>query len=155
MSDLPLDIKVYLEESKMFEEKSANFPNINEWLTLSGTGAHTNAQYLMDINRKRCTLSRITLQERVYTTYQLLRLDIDTKPHRNPDGQKIGGTHLHIYNEHCGDAYAYELTDPYLRTLFPDFDFTTLLTTDQVRRFYAFCRLCNFSNTIMFQAPLL
>ena len=99
-------------------------------------------------------LNRITYHQRVFTNITLLRLDIDTKPHRNPDGKKINGTHLHVYREGYGDSWAYELNDPALHELWPKFDFSTLLQEDLINKFYSFAKLCNFTNLIMFTTPL-
>jgi hypothetical protein len=33
----------------------------------------------------------------VYRTIPLIRLDIDGRPHTNPDGTDFGGTHIHRY----------------------------------------------------------
>lgn len=96
MSDFSLNPNEYLTEKKKFINRQAIFPNANESIKLEGTGLKTSAEYIMDINRKRCMLSRITFQNRCFTSIVLLRLDIDTKPHCNPDNEVIKGTHLHI-----------------------------------------------------------
>lgn len=42
----------------------------------------------------------------------LLELHVgDTLQHMNPDGEKISGSHWHIYNEKFGRAFAYEACD--------------------------------------------
>ncbi len=52
----------------------------------------------------------------------LARLDFAGPPHRNPDGEEVGSTHLHLYREGYGDKWAYpvpaerfpNLRDPWL-----------------------------------------
>lgn len=154
MSKLPLDIKFLLDEEKQFSEDYAKFPNMNEFIKIAGIGLSSNQNYIMDINRKRCTLTKITYQNRIFTNINLLRLDVDNKPHTNPDGKKISGTHLHVYRENYGDAWAYNLTDPYLLSIKPDFDFTTLVKGDFICNFHAFAILCNFKNSLLFDASL-
>lgn len=149
-----IDFESLLKEKKEFSDKHATFPSQNQSLKLTGLGLDSKQEYIVDINRKRCILSRITYQNRVYTDTSLLRLDIDTKPHRNPDGKKINGTHLHVYREGYADAWAYELNNPYLKNIKHDFDFSTLIDVDLINRFYAFSTLCNFTNIILLYYPL-
>lgn len=37
------------------------------------------------------------------------RIDLGSRPHRNPDGEKNGSPHLHLYREGFGDKWAYPL----------------------------------------------
>jgi hypothetical protein len=106
------------------------------------------------VNRKYCLFNRITYHQRIFTSITLLRLDIDTKPHQNPDGKKISGTHLHVYRHGFGDGWAYELTDPALCEIWPEFDFSVFTQGDLVNKFYAFANLCNFTNRVMFEVPI-
>ena len=90
------EIQDFLDEPKEFLDERLAMPINNEMASFRARGINTQSDYLIDINRKRCIITRITFQNRVETSVVLLRLDIDTKPHRNPDGEIIGGTHLHI-----------------------------------------------------------
>ena len=74
----------------------------------------------------------------------LVRLDIDGAPHTNPDGQKLEGTHLHIYREGYDDKWAYPL-DP---IRFPN-------PSNLCRAFEDFCGYCNVVNVPPFQEVLL
>lgn len=154
MSELPIDVETILHEAKQFLDSHADFPALHNTIKLNGLGQRTRYEYIVDVNRKYCSLNRITYHQRVFTNVTLLRLDIDTKPHRNPDGQKISGTHLHVYREGYGDSWAYELNDPALHNLWPEFDFSTLIQGDLVNKFYAFANLYNFTNEILFGTPL-
>lgn len=135
-----------IREEKQFKDDGFEFPKQGESQTLEAEGLVSHTEYLMDINRKLCTLSRITYQNRVQKHIILLRLDIDTKPHTNPDGNTISGTHLHVYKEGYLDAWAYELDDPFIQGINPGFNLKDLLCQDMERRFEAFSRLCNFTS---------
>lgn len=71
-----------------------------------------NHQYFfLDINKSGIiALNKFTLQTR-YSIIPLVRLDINSPPHINPDGSKTSRNHIHIYREGYGDAWAYELSD--------------------------------------------
>ena len=45
----------------------------------------------------------------------LARLDINGSPHRNPDGTRLGGSHLHVYKEDFDDTYALALPERFAR----------------------------------------
>ena len=154
MSELPIDANIIIYEEKQFLDSHADFPALHNTIKLNGLGQRTKYEYIVDVNRKYYLLNRITYHQRVFTNITLLRLDIDTKPHRNPDGKKINGTHLHVYREGYGDSWAYELNDPALHELWPKFAFSTLLQEDLINKFYSFAKLCNFTNLIMFTTPL-
>lgn len=135
-----------IREEKQFKENRFEFPKQGDSQTLEAEGLVSHSEYLMDINRKLCTLSRITYQNRVQKSIILLRLDIDTKPHTNPDGVTISGTHLHVYREGYLDAWAYELDNPNLQNINSSFNLEDLTCEDMERRFEAFSRLCNFTS---------
>nr|WP_308667101.1 hypothetical protein [uncultured Allisonella sp.] len=148
------DFMKFFKEQKSFKNLNANFPIEGNSVCLDAVGLSSKEKYLMDVNRKRCTLSRITYQQRMKKSIVLLRLDIDNKPHKNPDGNVIPGTHLHVYREGFNDAWAYPLDSDELKVLAHDFDFKGLISLDQERRFKSFCLLCNFINYPLWGIPL-
>ena len=78
-------------------------------------------------------LKSITANERANDCFILFRLDIgEDYIHKNPDGKKIIGHHLHKYKEGYGDKYAYSATD---------FGFTD--PTNLVKSLNRFFELCN------------
>ena len=100
-------------------------------------------QFMLDIWRGTIRLSKVKYQARGRKTIVLVRLDIDGAPHTNPDGKKIAGTHLHLYQEGYEDKWAYQI-DP------KDFGDIT-----NIRRvFEDFCRYCNIENIPAFQGGL-
>lgn len=146
------EIQDFLDEPKEFLDERLAMPINNETASFRARGINTQSDYLIDINRKRCIITRITFQNRVETSVVLLRLDIDTKPHRNPDGEIIGRTHLHIYQENYETAWAYELEDARIQEFLPDFNPEPILQaiqqdingTNKVPMFDEFSNVCRF-----------
>lgn len=138
-------IKKYINELKEFEKEHIYLPKIFEKKSYEATGLMTREKYYIDINRKSYTLNRkkLSAQNRVISDTILLRLDIDSKPHENPDGTLVGTKHIHVYQEYFGMSFAYELDDPKLHQMFSSFDFNRLNSSDLVDLFISFCDLCN------------
>ena len=55
--------------------------------------------FLLDLWRGTIRLSKFRYQTRGRKVIVLVRLDIDSAPHTNPDGTQIGRSHLHLYRE--------------------------------------------------------
>lgn len=139
------ELYVNLMEQKRFLVDSFEYPYRSQ-CALPLIGNSTNSEYVLDINKKSFIVSRTTLQNRIKESHILLRLDIDTKPHRNPDKKTIGGTHIHIFDyTDINGSWAFELSDPVLSAIFPDFDFSKLAKDgiDHIEQFRLFCQLCN------------
>jgi hypothetical protein len=142
-------------EKKIIEDRM-NFPKQNEAVIVNAISTfNPNHKFIIDINRKRAIMSRCTYQKRIYTSVRLLRLDVDTKPHRNPDDEKVEGTHIHIFKEGYDLAWAYPLDHPYLSEINPSFDLTCFEdTTSLIENFINFCKYCNISSIPKFQVPM-
>ena len=95
--------------------------------------------FLIDVDRhSTICLSRKKLQERhVNSSERLVRLEMDSRPHTNPDGVKLSGNHIHIFREGFGLSYAYELKD------FEDGKF--LHTGSFAELFRKFCQYCSIN----------
>lgn len=130
-----------------------NFPKQNEFLMLNAVSkGNPKEKFIIDINRKRATLSRCSFQQRAYITIPLIRLDIDNKPHKNPDEKVIEGNHIHIYKEGFNLAWAYSLNDPFIKQINPNFD--TMLfkkLASHGSTFINFCKFCNITKIPAFQ----
>lgn len=95
--------------------------------------AHVSHEhFLLDLWRGSIRLSKARYQTRVRTTVVLARLDIDAAPHTNPDGERIEGTHLHVYREGYEARWAMPV-DPA--------DFPNPRDLEQALR--DFCRYCS------------
>ena len=74
-------------------------------------------QFLFTMDRGRIKTAKVKYQTRARTVVVLARLELNGAPHRNPDGAKIEGPHIHLYQEGYGAKWAYPLppehfTDP-------------------------------------------
>lgn len=94
-----------------------------------------NDTFILDYRRSSIKLSKITNQIRTKTTIILVRVDIDGPPHTNPDGRRIGGTHMHLYREGYEDKFAEEINP----NIFTD-------TSDMVLTMKQFCDYCNIKD---------
>jgi hypothetical protein len=90
-------------------------------------------RFLLDIWRGTIRLTKLKFQNRVRTVIVLVRLDIDGAPHTNPDGQRLPGTHLHLFREGYDDKWAHPV-DPNVFTLLSDPGAT-------FQEFCAFCKI--------------
>lgn len=135
-----------IQEEKKYIDKNIDFPMPNDAVQLSVKSVFSENEYIVDINRKQATLGRITYQDRYQKNIILLRLDIGTKPHRNPDGKILSGNHIHVYKNDYQDTVAYELDDPALKEINPAFDLQSFATDDIHHLFQAFSEFCNIIN---------
>ncbi len=106
-------------------------------------GADKRERFLLDIWRGTLRLTKLKQQLRGRKVFVLVRLDIDGAPHTNPDGNRIGPTHLHLYRDGYEDRWAHPLD----AKQFPD-------PTDMQRAFRDFCGLCHIVRHPPFQAQL-
>lgn len=107
-------------------------------------GSDDRELFLLDLWRGTLRLSKVKLQTRARKILVLVRLDVDGAPHTNPDGTKIGGTHLHVYREGYDSKWAYPV-DP---AEFPNLG-------DMAATFSDFCHRCHILAPPPFQGGLL
>jgi hypothetical protein len=100
--------------------------------------------FLFDVYRASLRITKTKYQTRGRKIFVLARLDLDGAPHTNPDGQRVGGTHLHLYREGYEDKWAAPL-DP---AVFSD-------PSDLGQAFADFCRLCNIPSPPPLQVGVL
>ena len=96
-------------------------------------GPNDRERFLLDVWRGTLRLSKLKFQNRARAVIVLVRLDVDGAPHTNPDGQRLSGTHLHLFQEGYDDRWAYPL-DPEIFTLLSDPGTT-------FQEFCAFCKI--------------
>lgn len=90
-------------------------------------------QFLFTMDRGRIKTVKIKYQTRARTVVILARLELEGAPHRNPDGAKIMGPHIHLYRAGYGDRWAYPLPPEHFTD--PSDAWQTL------REFFAYCRI--------------
>lgn len=95
---------------------------------------YINAERKNNVCGRNIELSRIKLHHSYYKE-PLIRVEVDSKPHINPDGSIVGRNHIHIYKEGYGMSIAYDLEDFHLK-LFKEYSNVLLLFVD-------FCIYCN------------
>lgn len=107
-------------------------------------GDDKREKFLFDIWRGTLRLSKVKFQTRGRRVIVLVRLDVEGAPHTNPDGTKIGGTHIHLYREGFEAKWAYPLEPT---------EFTHPAVLGAV--YTDFCRYCSIANPPSFQESLL
>lgn len=134
---------VCMQEEKLYLDSRLDFPVPKDSVCLEARGQQTEEKYLVDIANKSIQLRyKFTYQNRIQNTICLLRLDVGNHPHRNPDGEKITGNHMHIYLREYGDAYAVNLDDQRLLQINSDFDLARFKENDPILLFEAFSDFC-------------
>ncbi len=113
-------------------------PGVDETHEL--VGEDWRERFLLDLWRGTMRLSKYRMQTRGRMIVVLVRLDINGAPHTNPDGQKIDGTHIHIYREGFNDKWAYSV-DP---EMFRDINNARAAFED-------FCRFCHIEGIPPYQ----
>ena len=122
-----------IQMQKRFVQSPASIsipPGTDDTYELAGPGDRERFQ--LDIWRGTLRLSKLKFQNRVRTAVVLVRLCVDGAPHTDPDGQRLSGTHLHLYKEGCDDRWARPV-DPVKFTLLSDPGAT----------FQEFCTFCS------------
>ena len=134
--DIPQDEadELIAMEKQYTGPEAVDYPGPGASLQMQCESLDGAERFYLDVYRGRITLKKATHNLRVRTAIPLLRLDLNAAPHKNPDGEKIGRTHLHVYQEGYGDAWAYELPEG----VFEDLD-------DLVRTLYDFMAYSNIT----------
>lgn len=90
-----------IEELKRTVEKVLEMPHSKGGISFDVTAIKDSIEFVITIDRKGISGDKCSYQGRIKSNNLiLLRLDVNpTGIHYNPDGSKIIGTHVHIYNE--------------------------------------------------------
>lgn len=97
-------------------------------------------KFFLDVDRRgKIELSKYKIQQRyAISKLPLVRIDINSPPHTNPDGSKISRNHIHIYKEVEFDTgnlpWAYELNS---------ISGFSGMPVDFISIFHGFCGYCN------------
>lgn len=123
-----------LKLEKHFDQpKSFRFPEHGSQKIFSLTSVCKSEKFFLDFDRSGKIVFKLTNQLRQDST-PLVRIDINSPPHINPNGNIVGRNHVHLYKEHFGLAYAYELDSIFSLEI----DKTNVLDI-----FINFCYYCN------------
>lgn len=93
-------------EKHRTDETRYSYPNLGGLMTVPLRSPDRREQFILDVQRSRIDLLKVTHQNRARAVVVLVRLDLGGAPHRNPDGQEIPCPHLHVYREGFGDKWA-------------------------------------------------
>ncbi|WP_206698821.1 DUF6978 family protein [Leptospira stimsonii] len=113
MSELTdADVADLLQLNKHIDiSENYTFPTLGEQINIPLLSEDKREKFFLDISRGSINLNRVTFQTRAKVIFPLVRLDIDGRPHRNPDGSEIGVPHVHIYKHGYADKWAYSPVD--------------------------------------------
>lgn len=106
LSQAEADLLLRMEKQRESDQRW-QYPQLGGSLRIPLISADEKESFMLDIGRGRINLEKGKLQNRARSVIILARLDYSGAPHRNPDGEEIGGTHLHLYREGYGDKWAY------------------------------------------------
>ena len=98
------DALIAMEKHRVNEDRH-NFPTMG-LLVVPLQSPDKREQFLLDISRGRIDLLKGKYQNRARQVVILVRLDFGGAPHRNPDGEEISCSHLHLFREGYGDKWA-------------------------------------------------
>ena len=86
-----------LQLEKIFTTQKIILPTIGTVDSFELTDVNNRIPFLLDIDRRgKIELSKYKIQNRYAVTEVLVRIDIDSPPHINPDGTKLSRNHIHI-----------------------------------------------------------
>lgn len=128
------EFNVLLEMEKIFDKQNPQLPSAGEKISYSLHDISNSKHFDLDIDRRGKIEMKSKLQNRYEKSTVLVRLEINSRPHMNPDGEIIGRNHIHVYKEGFDDRWAYELKD-----ILPNLN-DSLLLTDY---FEVFCNYCH------------
>ena len=99
------DALIAMEKHRTDEDRHT-YPEPGRTLAIPLVSADGREAFWLDIYHGRADLSKVTYQNRARQVVVLVRLDLGSRPHRNPDGEEIPSPHLHVYREGHGHKWA-------------------------------------------------
>ncbi len=125
-----------LNTQKFFINSNIKSCKIGENISYDLISNNDNKKFKLDVDRKTrsISLNKIKIQNR-FDSIPLVRIDIDSPPHMNPDGVIIPRNHIHIYKEGYGLKWAFNL-DEFHNIYFKNINIFNNLFID-------FCNFCN------------
>ncbi len=131
-------IDYLIELDKFFEEENISPVTRGEKKSFELTSSDGRCFFFLDMNRTSTIEAKTTLQTRYATTNDwLIRLDLNSQPHTNPDGTVTGRDHIHIIKEIGGKHlnYGYNINEFHLLLI--------RNTKNMSKVFEEFCKFCN------------
>ncbi len=104
-------------EKRRVDTTERDYPDLGGRITAPLVSADGREQFFLDLRRARLDLRKGTYQNRARQVAILARLDFGGPPHRNPDGEEVGSSHLHLYRERYGDKWTFPVPADHFRNL--------------------------------------
>ena len=119
------------------------YPGRGRRLNIELQSVDGRERFVFDVTAGRISLNKASYQTRWRRTTVLVRLCVNGPTHRNPDGQHLGKTHLHVYREGYQDKFAIAVPN-----IFADLN-------DQSRVLQDFCTYCNITRQPIYTQRLI
>lgn len=141
MTDIEFQSLIQLK--KIFAKKDVILPFTGNCNTYDLKSVDTKDRFYLDIDRRGKIELKTKLQNRyAKNKMPLVRIDIDSPPHINPDGTKLSRNHIHIYKDCDKDTnnlpWAYELNDIFGNDI-------NIKSLNFMTAFNLICKYCNIS----------
>ena len=105
-----------LAMQKIVDKKTQrNFMVADKKFEVSLTSVDKKEKFVINYTRGRIKLSKRNHHLRAKKIIGLARLDLNGAPHLNPDGKKIGVSHLHLYREGFALKWAFPIPEDKFR----------------------------------------
>ena len=124
--------RLFRLEKRRINEKAWDYPVFGGKITIRLVSMDEREKFQLDLSRGRINFSKNTFQNRARKVLVLARLDVNGPFHRNPDGEEIGTSHVHLYREGYGDKWAHSIPRDHFANL-----------NDSKRTVEDFMRYCN------------
>ena len=99
------------------DNRGWGYPSLGGKVSIPLLSEDRREEFTLDLWRSRINLAKSTHQNRARQVVILIRLDIGSAPHRNPDGEEIAAPHIHRYREGFGDKWAETVPEGVFRNL--------------------------------------
>lgn len=138
-----IEFKLLIKLNKVFSKKKIALPLRGYNMTYDLESKTTKDKFYLDIDRRGSIELKVKLQNRyAKNKMPLVRIDIDSPPHINPDGTKLSRNHIHIYKNCDKDTnnlpWAYELNDIFGNDI-------NIKSLNFMTAFNLICKYCNIS----------
>lgn len=94
---------------KTFDGEKIKLPLRGEKARFNVTSLNKKEKFILDTDRSGYIEIKTKLQNRYSNNQILVRLEINSRPHTNPDGTTTSRNHIHIYKEGYSISWAYDL----------------------------------------------
>ena len=135
-----------MQMPKIFIGPRFQLPMDDETLTYTLQAVNSLETFSLRVERKTIFELRRSKFNTSFTREPIFRLEVEGRPHINPDGEKIGRNHVHVYKEGYGLSWTYPL-ETFSETLFKNPDEFNSLFAD-------FCEYCNIEYSGNYQGVI-